>query len=216
MSKQIKYLLAGAVIIGGLALAVFAYRAAFFGKDSFRTPPPHVEKMKGSHEAAIVIHEFSDFQCPSCKFAQQPLKKILDTFSDVVAVHFHHFPLEMHPYAMDASLSAECAGKEGKFWPYHDLLFEQQETWVRDPDPKALFLAYANSLGFDRAKFMACVMDPAMRKEVEKDRQLGMGQNVSSTPTFFIGDERLVGAKQLDERGALAIKQKLEALASKK
>jgi protein-disulfide isomerase len=173
-------------------------------------------KMKGSAKAPITVVEFSDFQCPSCRFAQAPLKKLEEQFHEVLNLKFRHFPLSGHAYAMDAALSAECASEQGKFWPYHDLLFETQPLWSADPDAKTLFLALANELGLGREAFLACLGGEASRARVEEDRALGRQAQVQSTPTFFIGEERLVGAKQLEEKGMEVIRARLEALASKK
>src|SRR5438093_1453862 len=94
------------------------------------------EHVKGPEDAAITIVEFSDFQCPHCAEAFPELRKLLRSRSDVRLV-FRHYPLDsscntslpvpLHPNACLAAIAAECAGDQGRFWEYHDVLFENHE-----------------------------------------------------------------------------------------
>ena len=174
------------------------------------------QKIKGSLDAPITIVEFSDFECPSCKKGQEPLKDIYEKFPNLVQIHFKQFPLPMHRYSMDAAKSAECAAKQGKFWDYQDLLFKEQEVWSKDPDAKIIFQAFANTFGLDTQKFQQCLSDPTVVQTIEADRQTGESMQVGSTPTFFINGERMVGSKQLEDDGANIIRKKLEALVANK
>ncbi len=215
MSNQIRKIVTGCFIVACLAGVVFAVRA---GKTSQAEKPinPRAEKIKGPPDAPIMLLEFSDFQCPSCAYAQASVKKLMDKFPEMIQVHAYHFPLAMHRYGMDASIAAECAAAQKVFWPYHDKIFEAQKAWSSDPDARTLFLAYANEMDMDREAFKSCFMDPETRRKVEADRDAGIKLQVSSTPTFFIGEDRLVGAKQLEEQGPQIIQKKLESFVQKK
>lgn len=169
-------------------------------------------KIKGLETAPIHIIEFSDFQCPSCRRAQEPLKTLIEAFPGLIKVEARHFPLSMHAHALTASKAAECAGIMGKFWPYHDLLFEKQGVWSIDPDPKSLFFAYANDLELNIRELNACMDEPETNRRIQVDRQAGQALQVRSTPTFFINGERLVGSKQLEDQGPIIIKQKLSEM----
>ena len=215
MIMQRRYILAGALIVSCLIFAIFFFRSKQFHPAAAHAPL-HNEKIKGPEDAPITIVEFSDFQCPSCAKSQTPLKKFLGQFPNLIKVHFRYFPLPMHRAAFDAALSAECAAEQLKFWPYQEMLFQEQETWSHDPDPRALFMAYANSVGIERNSYQKCVGDPKITQAVENDRQSGETLQVSSTPTFFINGERLVGSKQLEEQGAGVIQKQLEAMVVKK
>ena len=211
MTPQKKYLVIGVVLITVLVAMIVGARS--FQK-SAGTDEQGIAtaKLKGARTAAIIIEEFSDFQCPSCAMGQPVLKKIEAEFPELVQVQYRHFPLEMHPFSREASKWAECAAEQRKFWPYHDLLFGEQSTWARDPDPKALFLAYANEIKLESDKLTACLAGAEALQRVEADKQLGIQKQISSTPTYFIGDERIVGSKQLDEKGPALVRKQLEAL----
>jgi protein-disulfide isomerase len=86
---------------------------------------------EGSPNARVVIAEFSDFQCPFClRWNQVTLPEVRKLLGDEVALAFLHFPItQIHPNAGNASLLAICAGKQGKFWEMHDLLFARQQEW---------------------------------------------------------------------------------------
>src|SRR2546423_2329011 len=81
----------------------------------------------GASHAAVTVVEYGDFECPNCKQAAPAVKLLLEHFAGRVRVVWRHFPLEeVHPHALHAALAAEAAGAQGKFWPMHDLLFENQ------------------------------------------------------------------------------------------
>jgi protein-disulfide isomerase len=74
--------------------------------------------------------EYSDFQCPACGFYFPLLKKLEEEFGENIAIVYRHFPLSsVHPNAKFAAYAAEAAGKQGKFWEMHDLIFTNQSEW---------------------------------------------------------------------------------------
>ncbi len=102
-----------------------------------RAPDFSNAPIKGSPDAAVVIVEFSDFQCPFCqRWYLNTLPAIEQQIGDDVALVFLHFPItQLHPNAPTVHVAAECAGEQGKFWEMHDLLFETQDEWSRLPNP---------------------------------------------------------------------------------
>lgn len=92
--------------------------------------------IEGSPDAAVMILEFSDFECPFCqRWYVDTLPRIRALVGEDVAIAFFHFPLtQIHPNAAMAHAAAECAGSQGKFWEMHDLLFERQGEWSRLPN----------------------------------------------------------------------------------
>ena len=92
--------------------------------------------IEGDPGAAVVILEFSDFECPFCeRWYQETLPDIRAQVGNDVALAFLHFPLtQIHPNAAGAHAAAECAGEQGKFWEMHDLLFELQGEWSSLPN----------------------------------------------------------------------------------
>ncbi|MBI4248838.1 MAG: DsbA family protein [Elusimicrobia bacterium] len=155
-------------------------------------------KTMGSSRAPVHIIEFSDFQCSHCKRAQEPLKKLWETYGEKARLTFKHYPLgNMHPNARAASLAAECAHAQGKFWAYHDLLFDTQELWAIQKDASAYFLDLADRAALNAEEFKNCLKDPKMDERVQRDIDEGDARQINSTPTFFLNEKRLVGTSQM-------------------
>ncbi|MEK6862596.1 MAG: DsbA family protein [Nanoarchaeota archaeon] len=155
------------------------------------------DPFKGSKDAAVTIIEFSDFQCPFCKrFFDQTLSQIEKNYVDTGKVKFVYrdFPLDsIHPQARPAALSAECANEQGKFWEYHDLLFQKQDEWVAVG--ASSFKQYAKDLGLDSSKFDSCFDSRKYEKEVQSDLDDGVNVGVQGTPAFFINGILVSGAQ---------------------
>ncbi len=215
MTASPKKIVVGVLLLICIAGLVFVVRSRQESVPASQEAADQV-KTKGPSRAPITIVEFSDFQCPSCAASQKPLKALLNQFPNVIQLHFKHFPLGMHTMALAAAKHAECAARQNKFWDYQDLIFENQPVWSRDPDPGALFLAYANAVKLDMKSLQSCLEDPEIQKSIDKDKLMGEQNKVGSTPTFFINGERLVGSKQLEEEGPALIKKQLESLVQKK
>ncbi len=142
----------------------------------------------GAADAKVTIIEFSDFECPYCRRVQPTLKRLLKEYEGQVRLVFRDFPLSFHKNAHKAAEAAQCAGDQGKFWPYHDKLFEQ--TALAPADLKK----YAGEMELDLDKFSACLDSGKYTQEVEKDMQDGQAVGVNSTPSFFVNGQPLSGA----------------------
>ena len=141
-------------------------------------------------EKAVIV-EYSDFQCPFCKKAYEgALSQIRKNFRDAVEIDYRHFPLSFHSYAQKAAEASECARDQGKFWDYHDMLFENQKSL----DVQSL-KKYAAALGIDTNKFNACLDNGDKAQAVQDDFRQGQQKGVSGTPAFFIGDTMISGAQ---------------------
>ncbi|MBI4375264.1 MAG: thioredoxin domain-containing protein [Elusimicrobia bacterium] len=168
-------------------------------------------RQKGVPGARIAIVEYSDFQCPACRVATEPLKRILELYGNDVVFTFKHFPLQgIHPWAKPAAIAAECAGRQGRFWPYHDKLYEKQEHWAHTESPESELQGYAAALGLDLDLFKKCLADPEISALIDEDVKQGNLRWVGSTPTFFINEKRFAGAKQLSTRGMNWIDRQLK------
>jgi protein-disulfide isomerase len=153
---------------------------------------------KGAADAPITIVEFSDFQCPFCGRAARDLRELVGTTPGVSLV-FRHFPLDtacngnlqrqMHSNACAAAYAAECAGKQGRFWEYHDILFENGQRLGREA-----LVTYAERVGLDVPAFTRCLDDPATHARVAADVAAAKQAGVNSTPTLFINGRLVEGA----------------------
>jgi protein-disulfide isomerase len=134
--------------------------------------------------------EYLDFQCPYCRAAEGAIKSVvLGDLAGRVRLRVRHFPIrEKHPRADATARAAEAAGRQGRFWEMHDLLYERFEA-VTDDDLKA----YAAQLGLDVAQFEADVADPAIAAAIEEDRDAGLAAGVTGTPGLFLDGERYTG-----------------------
>ncbi len=148
---------------------------------------------RGPKDAPVTIVEFSDFQCPFCKNATATIKQVLDKYPGKVRLVFRDYPLvSIHPLAPKAHEAGRCAAEQGKFWEYHDVLFE------RSPRLSLQELKqYAQDLKLDGAAFDQCLDSGKFAAEVDKDTQEGMSLGLTGTPSFFINGRQLVGAQPL-------------------
>jgi protein-disulfide isomerase/uncharacterized membrane protein len=161
--------------------------------------PPDSRPAMGSADAAITIVEFSDFECGHCAAFHQSLEDVLRRGTERVRVVFRHFPLDsacnpkvptrLHSQACLAAIAAECALDQGKFWEYHNVLFDNQQQLGR-----AFLVGYAARLGLDIPRFSGCLSSDEARDRVSRDAETGALLGIDSTPTVFINGRTIKGA----------------------
>jgi protein-disulfide isomerase len=150
--------------------------------------------IKGPANAPITIVEFSDFQCSYCKRVVNVLDQVLERYPGTVKLAFRDFPIAtIHPQAEKAAEAAHCAGEQGKFWEFHDLLFEKQ-----DAIPTTNFAEHAKTLGLEVPTFQTCLDGRKYQAKVERNYAAGVKAGVSGTPAFFINGRLLSGAQPLE------------------
>lgn len=150
----------------------------------------------GPDVATVRITVFSDFQCAYCAEVSRHLGAIRQRFPGDVAVVYRHFPLTpIHVHALPAALAAECAGAQGRFAPFHDALFERQDSLGLTP-----WTQYAAHAGVpDLDEFVECVRHEWYRDRVMEDYEAGLRIGVTSTPTFIFGKIMLIGAAAIEQ-----------------
>jgi len=186
---------AAIVILVPMALFVF-YQGLFTGPPSL--PPDLIgeaDHVKGSADSDVVVTMYADFECPACMTEFQLIARTWPRIRDDVKLVFRHFPLDTHRFSFQASRYAEAAGRQGRFWEMHDLLFANQQAWSPMNDPAPLFEEYAAQLGLDIDQLRADVELPEVRAKIVADQQGGIRAGVRSTPSLFING-RLVGNPQ--------------------
>jgi protein-disulfide isomerase len=147
---------------------------------------------KGNKEAKVTLIEYSDFQCPACRTQYVTVKKLAEEFSDKVQFIYHHFPLkQIHANAELAAWAAEAAGRQGKFWEMHDLLFENQTTWANLHKAEDNFIRYAQSLNLNVEQFKQDLYSKEVKEKVENDYQSSVQLGIGGTPTFVLNGKRL-------------------------
>jgi protein-disulfide isomerase len=145
-------------------------------------PENATDHLIGPRDAIVTVIEYGDFECPNCKQAYPAVKLLLHRFGDRIRFAYRHFPLEeVHPHALHAAEAAESAGGQKKFWPMHDLLFENQ------PHLKLSQLrSYAQRLGLDLPRYVSEMEDHVYLQRIQEHVQSGRESGVRATPTFFV------------------------------
>ncbi len=159
----------------------------------------------GAPDAPVEIVIFDDFECPYCAKAVPLLKQVLEAYPDKARLVFKNFPLKMHKNARAASAAALAAERQGKFWPLHDLLFENYNKLT----PQKI-RELAEQVGLDMARFDQERNDPALQQIINADLQEGQKVGVRGTPTVFINGRRL------QQRSMAGFKQMIEAELARK
>lgn len=207
MSQEMKALL----IIGVVTVAILVGGIVFLGGKGASSSQTEVLKADTSllvrddsfktatDSAKVTVVEFADFQCPACGAVFPTVKKIENEYSGRVSFVFRHFPLPQHKNGMPASLAAEAAGEQGKFWEMHDKLFVGQDKWSESGSAVDDFVSYASDLGLDIDKFKAALENKSFTSKIKRDQDDGYALGVNSTPTFFINGEKVTGALGYDE-----------------
>lgn len=197
-------IIAGAVIVNGSGkngqIAQIQGSPANSGPSSLPTGQPSTTQtfeitkdnhIRGDFSAPITLVEFSDFECPFCARHYPTLTKIFDDYKGKVRLVYKHFPLSIHPNSQKAAEASECADEQGKFWEYHDKLFE---NLAASGYSVANFKQWAKDLGLNSGKFDECLDSGKFAQKVKDNFQEGSGKGVNGTPATFINGQLVSGA----------------------
>ena len=166
-------------------------------------------RILGDSTAPLWVVIVSDFQCPFCKvWHDQTYPAVKREFVDkgLIRLAYVNLPLPQHQHAQVTAELALCAGAQGRFWEYHDALFDTQATWSALPAGTSFFDGLMARAGVDSTRMRSCMDSRTMRPLVEADYQKSVEAKVRSTPTFMIGNDiRLEGAEPIESfRAAIA------------
>ena len=154
---------------------------------------PNKGFVRGPKDAPVAIVEFSDFQCPFCKAVVPTIHQVMAQYAGKVRWVFRDFPIpSLHPLAPKAHEAARCAAEQGKFWEYHDLLFERSPRLT-----PAELKQYARELKLNGENFEKCFDSGKYQPAIASDVQEGAKLGATGTPTFFINGRILVGAQPI-------------------
>ena len=196
------YVILGLVAVGGVIVLLNQMRGG--GGDAAVAPvavqldPAQLSQVQGialgRADAPVVLYEFADFQCPACQqFATflTPLIKDRLVSDGTVRFVYYDFPLSQHPHAFLAARAGRCANEQGKFWEYHDLLFQRQDEWNGEAtrNPKSNFKGYAGAIGLNIGQWEQCFDSQKYLRQIQANAAEGVKRNVGGTPTFLIGNK---------------------------
>ncbi len=140
----------------------------------------------GAPDAPVEIVVFDDFECPYCAKSVPLFKQVLKAYPDKARLVIKNFPLKMHKNARSAATAALAAERQGKFWPLHDLLFENYNKL----NPQKI-RELAKQAGLEMERFDQDINDQVLQQKINADLQEGRKVGVSGTPTVFINGKRL-------------------------
>ncbi len=185
-ASQFRWKIWGPVIVGIVLVgAVIAWASTRSGP--VYDNPDSARPFLGKADSAVVLTEFSDFQCPACGAVQPVVKQVVEKYGDRIRFEYKHYPLtRIHVNAYRAALASECANDQGKFWDMHDKMFANQNALGVGE-----LKTYAKDLGMDTAKFDACLDSRAEKKIVDADISEGNTKKVGGTPSFFLNGQYL-------------------------
>ncbi len=146
----------------------------------------------GNENAPLTLVEFSNYNCPHCKTAQPLIEQFVNENSDVLRWGFRHFPFSTDPSSFLAARAAQAAGRQGKFFEYTKILFDNQQTYT-----EANLLKYAQDLGLETEKFKSDMNSDDVKNEVNTDLQYALKSNISGTPTFILNGKVLNSLEEL-------------------
>ena len=152
----------------------------------------NVGHRSGPETAAVTIIEFGDYQCPYCRASEAHLRAIQRKHGNDVSLVYRHFPLSGHGPAYSAARAAECAGRQDRFWEFHELLYST-DSWTADTSEAGLaeLAEQAGVMSVD--EFGRCLagreIDELVNADIEAGRELG----IRGTPTFLLNGELHVG-----------------------
>lgn len=153
---------------------------------------------------SITLVEYADIQCPACKAYSPMVKELVEAYPGQLRVVFKHYPLlSIHPNAMDAAIASEAVGKQGKFFEFLDIAYERQAEWAGLPNPDDKFAEYAKAVGVDVAQYKKDLKDSELSKEIDKEREEGIKNGVTGTPSFFLEGERITNPTDINAFKAL-------------
>jgi protein-disulfide isomerase len=154
---------------------------------SYLTPPlSDRDHILGPDDGPVTLVEYGDYECPYCGMAHPIVASIIQRMGDTLRFAFRHFPLtQLHPHAEHAAEMAEAAGDRGKFWPMHNMLYQNQDA-LEDED----LISYAAALGIEPDWAASAIASHTFAPRVREDFMSGVRSGVNGTPTFFVNGVR--------------------------
>lgn len=184
-----------------VALALFLACGSALQAQSAK-PDPLVMRTKGSPTAPVTVYEMSDFQCPFCKRQVDNTFPLLEKeyiTTGKVRWIFINYPLvSIHPNAVPAAELAMCAGRAGRFWDAHDLVFRTQKVWAPLKDPGPFLASLLDSLKLRRPQVLQCLEKGESRPEIQSDVEGSIRAGAQSTPTFYLEGGLMAGAQPIE------------------
>lgn len=209
MSRYQPVLIVACVLVVAIAAGALLLRSNNTDtSDTDRINSPPEQKKEIAPDTVVTLEEYGDYQCAPCGDLHPTLKQLRQEFGPKLNFVFRNLPLsEIHKNALVAARAAEAARRQNKFWEMHDLLYENQQVWQDQANPRPTFLRFARDIGLDVARFTQDMDDEQVRFRIEADRDEAARLSIDATPTIFI-DGRRLGTDALSPEG---IRKRIQA-----
>jgi protein-disulfide isomerase len=183
-----------AIVLVAAAVGGFVLLRSDGNNDSSPVPQPRAEpQRKPPADAVVTLEEFGDYQCPPCGELHPTLKKLKQEFGPNLNLVFHNLPLTtIHKNALAAAQAAEAARVQNRFWEMHDLLYENQNLWTDDINPRTIFLKFAADLGLDTGLFVRDMDGEQVKLRIEADQDAAAELGIIGTPTILLDGRQLL------------------------
>jgi protein-disulfide isomerase len=140
----------------------------------------------------VTVEEYGDYQCPPCGLLHPEMKKIEHEYGPRINFVFRNLPLpQIHKNALLAAKAAEAARLQKRFWEMHDRLYETQNAWKDEADPRLIFTHYARELGLDTERFAQDMDGVDVQRRLTEDKQQAVSLGIEGTPTVLIEGRQL-------------------------
>jgi protein-disulfide isomerase len=145
-----------------------------------------------SAQTVVTLEEFGDYQCPPCGELHPGLKQLKQQLGPNLNFIFRNLPLTtIYNNSLIAAQAAESARMQNRFWEMHDLLYENQNLWSDDVNPRTIFLKWAADLGMDTTLFARDLDSKQVKLRIEADQEAAAELGINGTPTVLVNGRQL-------------------------
>jgi len=203
-----KFLIPAAIILAGIIIAVATIYSvkrpsSNTGADNGKTVAiaalPQVSSsdfVLGDQNAPVTIIIYSDFQCPFCeKFFKETESVLREKYIKTGKVKFIYRDFAfLGQESFWAASAARCAGEQGKFWQYHDYLYNSQRGENQGAFSRDNLKSFAAALGLEKEKFSTCLDSEKYTDSIQQETKAGGEAGVQGTPASFVNETLYAGA----------------------
>jgi protein-disulfide isomerase len=192
MNNYRPFLIIALVLLIAAAGTALLLKSNQRGDSSSRDAEPANNPKTNTADTVVTLEEFGDYQCPPCGQMHPTLKKLKEEYGANLNYIFRNLPLtKIHPNALAAAQAAEAARIQNHFWEMHDLLYENQNLWKGDINPRSIFIQFAKDLGLNTWEFTRDMDSKQVQMRIEADGDAAAKQGIEGTPTILINGRQL-------------------------
>lgn len=185
-------------IIIAIIIALVAFFAWWTYKENKKQSGPvqvtisSTDHSVGNPNSKVQIVEYADFQCPYCAAYDKVMDQFIAEYKEKINYTFKHFPLvSIHQNTLTAAVGSEAAARQGKFWEYKKVVFENQKDWEGSLDAEGKIASYLPAIGIDVEKWKTDLKDSTLIDVVMNSYKEAANLGLTGTPTIIINGQRV-------------------------